>query len=36
MGYGMSQAGADSLAKFGYNYKDIINHYYSGVLIKKY
>lgn len=32
----MSQTGADSLAKAGYTYRDIINHYYSNVIIKKY
>ena len=32
----MSQTGADALAKSGYNYKDIISHYYSGILIQKY
>lgn len=30
-GVGMSQTGADSLAKEGKNYEDIINHFYIGV-----
>jgi stage II sporulation protein D len=34
MVYGMSQTGADSLAKQGYNYENIIKHYYSGVEIE--
>lgn len=33
-GVGMSQTGADSLAKQGKNYKDIIKHYYTGVKIE--
>ena len=33
-GVGMSQTGADSLAKQGYNYEDIIKHFYIGVEIK--
>ncbi len=33
-GVGMSQTGADSLAKEGKNYKDIINHYYKNVKIE--
>lgn len=32
-GVGMSQTGADSLAKQGYSYEDIIKHFYSGVEI---
>ena len=32
-GVGMSQSGSDSLAKQGYNYKDIIKHYYKNVEI---
>lgn len=32
---GMSQWGADSMAKRGKNYKDILCHYYSGVKINK-
>jgi stage II sporulation protein D len=33
-GVGMSQYGAMEMAKQGYNYKEIITHYYSGVKIK--
>ena len=33
-GVGMSQTGADSMAKAGSNYEDIIKHYYNGVEIK--
>ena len=33
-GVGMSQTGADSMAKTGNNYEDIIKHYYSGVEIQ--
>lgn len=33
-GVGMSQTGADSLAKQGKNYQDIIHHYYTGVKIE--
>lgn len=33
-GVGMSQTGADSLAKEGKSYADIIHHFYSGVEIK--
>lgn len=33
-GVGMSQTGADALAKQGYNYEDIIKHFYLGVEIK--
>lgn len=33
-GVGMSQWGANGMAKAGYNYKDILTHYYSGVEIK--
>jgi len=32
-GVGMSQTGADSMAKEGKNCEDIIKHYYSGVEI---
>ena len=32
-GVGMSQTGADSMAKSGKNYKDIIEHFYTGVKI---
>ena len=31
----MSQTGADAMAKQGKNYKEIINHFYSGVEIKE-
>lgn len=30
----MSQTGADALANQGYNYQNIIKHYYTGVEIK--
>ena len=33
-GVGMSQTGADSLAKQGQNYEEIIHHFYTGVEIK--
>mgnify|MGYP007056331458 CR=1 FL=1 len=33
-GVGMSQTGADSLAKQGKKYDEIIKHYYTGVEIK--
>ena len=32
-GVGLSQTGADSMAKQGANYKDIINHFYTNVQI---
>ena len=32
-GVGMSQTGADSLAKQGKNYEEIIHHFYTGVEI---
>lgn len=32
---GMSQFGANNLAKRGYNYNQILNHYYTGVKIKR-
>ena len=32
-GVGMSQYGANEMAKLGYNYKDILNHYYKGITI---
>lgn len=35
-GVGMSQTGADSLAKQGSGYEDIIKHFYTGVEIKNY
>ena len=34
-GVGMSQTGADAMAKQGKNYKEIINHFYSGVEMKE-
>lgn len=34
-GVGMSQTGADSMAKQGSNYEDIIHHFYTGVEIKE-
>lgn len=34
-GVGMSQYGANEMAKLGYNYKDIISYYYNGVTINK-
>lgn len=34
-GVGMSQYGANGMAKEGYNYKDILNHYYKNCEIKK-
>jgi len=34
-GVGMSQYGANGMALKGYKYKDILIHYYKGVLIKK-
>lgn len=34
-GVGMSQYGANGMAKEGYNYKQILNHYYNGTKIKK-
>ena len=33
-GVGMSQTGADSMAKAGSNYEEIIKHYYTNVEIK--
>ena len=33
-GVGMSQTGADSLAKQGFNYEEIIKHFYTGVQIE--
>lgn len=35
-GVGMSQWGANAMAKSGKNYKDILKHYYQGVEIQKY
>ncbi len=34
-GVGMSQYGSNGMAKEGYNYKDILNHYYKNCEIKK-
>lgn len=34
-GVGMSQYGANGMAKEGYNYKDILKHYYKNCVIKK-
>lgn len=34
-GVGMSQYGAYGMAKKGYNYKEILNHYYEGTKLKK-
>ena len=31
MEFGMSQTGADALANQGYDYHEIIKHYYTGV-----
>ena len=30
-GVGMSQTGADALAKQGYSYQEILKHYYTGI-----
>ena len=35
-GVGMSQYGANEMAKKGYKYKEILNHYYNGTKISKY
>ena len=35
-GVGMSQYGAEGMAKKGYTYDEILKHYYQGVKIKKY
>ena len=35
-GVGMSQYGAEGMARAGYNYKDILKHYYTGIEIKKF
>ena len=32
-GVGMSQYGANAMAKDGYNYKEILSHYYTGIKI---
>ena len=34
-GVGLSQTGADSLAKQGFSYHEILKHYYSGIEITK-
>ncbi len=34
-GVGMSQTGADSLAKQGYGYQEILKHFYTGIEITK-
>lgn len=34
-GVGMSQTGADSLAKQGFSYEEIIKHFYTGVELNK-
>lgn len=34
-GVGMSQYGADGMAKKGYGYEEILKHYYTGVEVKK-
>lgn len=34
-GVGMSQYGANGMAKDGYNYKEILNHYYNDITINK-
>lgn len=34
-GVGMSQYGAQAMAKQGYSYQDILKHYYQGVVIEK-
>lgn len=34
-GVGMSQYGANGMAKEGYDYKEILNHYYQNITIKK-
>ena len=34
-GVGMSQYGANGMAKEGYNYQDILKHYYKNCEIKK-
>lgn len=35
-GVGMSQTGADALAKQGYLYQDILKHYYTGIEVIKF
>ena len=34
-GVGMSQYGANGMAKAGYNYEQILKHYYKGVKLTK-
>ncbi len=34
-GVGMSQSGARGMAKAGYNYRDILMHYYNGITIER-
>ena len=34
-GVGLSQNGADALAKQGYSYQEILKHYYTGIEITK-
>ncbi len=34
-GVGMSQTGADALAKQGYSYQEILKHFYTGIEITK-
>jgi len=34
-GVGMSQTGADSLAKQGFSYQEILKHFYTGIEITK-
>ena len=34
-GIGLSQTGADALAKQGYSYEDILKHFYTGIEIVK-
>ena len=34
-GVGMSQYGANSYAKMGYSYEEILEHYYPGTILKK-
>lgn len=34
-GVGMSQTGADALAKQGFSYDEILKHYYTGIEITK-
>jgi stage II sporulation protein D len=33
-GVGMSQRGAEAMARHGYTYLDILNHYYTGIVIR--